>query len=153
MEDKGNHSEFSQTFESADMFPEEFISTPSGSSNSFEEDEEMKTAGVSEKKSFRSSQRRVGTVTMGLSLIAGGLIFFLYNLFPDVVDMAQCFRFTPLILVSLGIEILLFFFFQKEERVKYDFLSGLYCFLMLNVGMFMTAIPVVNRLAERLCNR
>lgn len=98
-------------------------------------------------------RRRVGTFTMGISLIAGGILFFTYNLFPDRVDLLFSLSFAPLILVALGIEILIFYFARKDDKLKYDFLSALYCFFLLGVGACFTVIPAIIRWAETMYYR
>lgn len=50
--------------------------------------------------------RRVGTVTFGLTLVTTGILF-LANLFYPAFDYLMVYRFWPLILIFLGIEVLL----------------------------------------------
>lgn len=49
---------------------------------------------------------RVGSVTFGIVLIITGVIFLLQQFIPNV-DYAIIFRFWPIILIGLGIEVLL----------------------------------------------
>lgn len=50
--------------------------------------------------------RRVGSVTFGTVLIITGVIFLLQLFIPDV-NYAVVFRFWPVVLIGLGIEVLL----------------------------------------------
>lgn len=78
--------------------------------------------------------RRVGTVTMGLSLIAAGILFLMSLLFHNV-DVGYWLRFSPIILVILGIEILVFNFSKKHDKLKYDFLSIFFSFVLIFVTL------------------
>lgn len=49
---------------------------------------------------------RVGSVTFGIVLIATGILFLLHVFFPRM-DYEVIFHFWPLILISLGVEVLL----------------------------------------------
>jgi len=72
--------------------------------------------------------RRVGSVTAGLSLIAAGVLYFAATFVHGREFLEFIFRLWPLILVSLGVEILLS---GKADR-KYDFFSMI--LMMLCVG-------------------
>ena len=50
--------------------------------------------------------RRVGSVTFGIVLVITGVIFLLQQLFPNL-NYVIIFRFWPVILIGLGIEVLL----------------------------------------------
>ena len=50
--------------------------------------------------------RRVGSVTFGIVLVITGVIFLLQQLFPNL-SYEMIFRFWPVILIGLGIEVLL----------------------------------------------
>ena len=62
---------------------------------------------------------RVGTLTLGASLIVFGVLF-LINRFTSVVSSQILMMLWPLILVFLGIEIILSYIFNKNEYLKYD---------------------------------
>lgn len=49
---------------------------------------------------------RVGSVTFGIVLIVTGVIFLIQQFIPDI-DYAIIFRFWPIVLIGLGIEVLL----------------------------------------------
>lgn len=84
---------------------------------------------------------RVGTVTMGFSLIAAGIIALICIFYPSF-DVTLALKFTPIIFIFLGIEILIAHFFYKKTRIKYDFLSGFVCFLLICGGLVLSAIPI-----------
>lgn len=74
--------------------------------------------------------RRVGTVTMGLTLIGVGVLFLMSLLFHNV-EVSYWLRFSPAILVFLGIEILISNFSRKNDKLKYDFLSIFFSFVLI----------------------
>ena len=65
-------------------------------------------------------RRRVGSFTLGLSLILAGLVMLLYYFWP-AFDFVAAARLAPLILVVLGAEVL--FFAARPGQRRYDFLS------------------------------
>jgi hypothetical protein len=64
--------------------------------------------------------RRVGTITCGIVLVLFGILFLLNGFLP-MLNYAFIFRLWPLVLVSLGAELLLSARKEIEEKVKYDF--------------------------------
>ena len=85
--------------------------------------------------------RRVGTLTMGLSLIAVGIVALICMIDPNF-DLTLVVKFAPLIFVFLGIEILVgYFFARKGEKLKYDFLSGFVCFLLICGAAGVSTLP------------
>lgn len=85
---------------------------------------------------------RVGTLTMGFSLIATGIIALISTFYPGF-DLTTAFKLSPVIFIFLGIEILIAYFFHREERIKYDFLSGIVCFFLICGGLVLAALPTV----------
>ncbi|MCI1967912.1 LiaI-LiaF-like domain-containing protein [Clostridium luticellarii] len=63
--------------------------------------------------------RRVGTFTSGIMLIVFGSMFLINSLFK-IVDYKFIISFWPLILISLGIEIIAAYMINKEEKIRYD---------------------------------
>ena len=61
--------------------------------------------------------RRVGTFTMGLSLIASGSVA-LICLFDPGFDIVTVLRFSPLVLILLGTEVLLSSVIFRNDRIK-----------------------------------
>ena len=74
--------------------------------------------------------QRVGTTTLGFTLIAVGVLMICSLLIPNFpIDMVL--RFSPLILIFIGGEILYNAFVHRGEKLKYDFLSMFVCFLLI----------------------
>ncbi len=74
--------------------------------------------------------RRVGTTTMGLTLIVAGVAI-TAGLLNPALDFSLLCRLSPLILVSLGVEVLFAAFTARQARLKYDFLSMLVCAVLV----------------------
>lgn len=64
--------------------------------------------------------RRVGTLTSGIVLIMLGIAYLLKLVFP-AVKLSVIASMWPLILIFLGVEMLLSYVVNKEEKMKYDF--------------------------------
>jgi hypothetical protein len=64
--------------------------------------------------------RRVGTLTAGISLTLFGVMFLL-RLVTAKINILLIASFWPIILVSLGIEIIAAYIINKEEKMLYDF--------------------------------
>lgn len=82
--------------------------------------------------------RRVGSVTMGISLICTGIVS-IVCLFNPSFDVMQVTRFSPVMLILLGIEFLGANFAKEQECVKYDFFSIFMCFMLICAVLTMTA--------------
>lgn len=63
--------------------------------------------------------RRVGSITCGIVLIVFGILFLLHMMLP-VISYTFIFRFWPLILVFLGLEIIIANTRKGENMMKYD---------------------------------
>lgn len=63
--------------------------------------------------------RRVGTFTAGIVLIIFGVMFLLRLIFK-FINFSIILSLWPLILVFLGIEIIVAYIINKEEKIKYD---------------------------------
>ncbi len=74
--------------------------------------------------------RRVGTLTMGLVLVAAGVVITAFFVNPSM-DILTVMKFSPLILVALGLEVLVCAFTAKQQKLKYDFLSMFVCFVLI----------------------
>ncbi|MFS0862767.1 hypothetical protein [Fredinandcohnia sp. 179-A 10B2 NHS] len=84
---------------------------------------------------------RVGSVSMGLSLIMLGILLFLSQL-RDTQMFEPLLVWWPLILVVLGIEIVLYLFLSKQEHpiVKYDLLSIFFVGIIGTIGIGFTLL-------------
>lgn len=76
--------------------------------------------------------RRVGTLTLGILLIILGILYLLITVFNIPIDK-KILDFWPLILVSLGIEVLVLNdkALKKDLPLRYDFISFLLIIIML----------------------
>lgn len=90
--------------------------------------------------------RRVGTLTMGIVLILTGACLCAGLLRPGT-DFTLLLKLSPLVLVALGCEVVLASF-QKDVRLKYDFLSMLVCLLLIGASLAAACIPAVLRYAS-----
>lgn len=86
-------------------------------------------------------QRRVGSFTLGVCLIAAG-IFFLLTYFVPGFPTQPVLRIVPAAgLVMLGGEVL--FFAARPGRWKYDFWSVLICLVLMGGCFCLSLLPVV----------
>ena len=79
--------------------------------------------------------RRVGTVTAGITLVAAGCAMLAKLFFPDA-ELLWLLRFSPAILIGLGVETLLAS--RSNTRLRYDWAGILLCFLTGCAGLAMT---------------
>lgn len=63
--------------------------------------------------------RRVGTITLGTTLITFGILFLL-NIFTSMVSYHFVMKLWPIIFIFLGTEVLVSYFLNKEEKFIYD---------------------------------
>lgn len=93
----------------------------------------------------RPPVRRVGTVTLGLSLIVTGLAITAYFFVPgfDIIFVAKL---APLVLVFLGAEVLWASVRRKgEERLRLDFLAAFVAFVLICASLCAATLPAVWR--------
>ena len=81
-------------------------------------------------------QRRVGTFTLGVTLLAAGAAMLAAMFFP-ALDLRWALKLSPLILILLGIETLLAA--RGGGRVKYDWLGMLLCFVLTGAALCLCA--------------
>ena len=81
-------------------------------------------------------QRRVGTLTMGATLVVSGVWMLVTMFFPQA-DPTWLLKGSPLILVSLGVETLLSA--RSGGRVKYDWVGMLLCLLLTCTALCLYA--------------
>ena len=93
-----------------------------------------------EEKAKQKTVRRVGTMTLGLSLIAIGAAVLLYMIKPDF-DLRVVAYLAPVILIGLGLETLIRYFFSKDRTYRFDFASGVICILLVIGSCFIALIP------------
>ncbi len=94
--------------------------------------------------------KRVGTISMGIVLIAFGTILFISQINKlSAVNMIS--KIWPIILILLGLEILWFRYTSKDENIaiKYDIFSIFIVFaiLLVNIGIYaVSEVGVMSRL-------
>jgi len=89
--------------------------------------------------------RRVGTLTLGISLIGMGSLFAVHLFVPDAIPYHLIFRLWPAILILLGIEVVVSYAVNKEEKIKYD---GWAVFIMIVMMIFAGALAGCQLLLE-----
>lgn len=80
--------------------------------------------------------RRVGSITCGILLIVFGVLFILHMLVP-AITYTFIFRFWPLILVFLGLEIIISNVKAGETIMKYDLGAIVLVFVLAMFSMGM----------------
>lgn len=65
--------------------------------------------------------RRVGSIAFALVLIAAGVLLIVYQFVPQF-DLLKILKFSPVILVALGIEMLVYSA-RPDVKVKFDWLA------------------------------
>lgn len=88
--------------------------------------------------------RRVGTFTMGVCLVFCGILILL-TLFAPSLDLSFYIKLCPLVLVLLGAEIIWFSVRRPDEKLRYDFLSMILCFLVICGSFFLALVPSLVR--------
>lgn len=86
--------------------------------------------------------RRVGTFTLGLSLVITGVLSVI-SLFTDSINIFTVMKFSPLILVFLGSEMLIYALKDDERVIKYDGFAIFISFLLITGTLISTAAIAV----------
>lgn len=94
-----------------------------------------------DEKTTPKKTRRVGTLAFALVLILAGVLLMLYQLMPSL-DLLWILRFSPAILIVLGIE-LLFYSSKPDAKVRFDWLSMLGCAFILCIVGTAAVLPTV----------
>lgn len=87
--------------------------------------------------------RRVGTLTMGIALVFVGAALCAFQFSRDQNMLLLFCKFSPLLLVALGCEVLISAATAKGARLKYDFLSMFVCFFLLVGALAASCLPLV----------
>ncbi|EPY6470723.1 LiaI-LiaF-like domain-containing protein [Clostridium sporogenes] len=86
--------------------------------------------------------RRVGTLTAGIILVVFGIMFLL-RLTTDNINISLIASLWPIILVLLGIEIIIAYIINKEEKMKYDFGAIILVIILVFFAMGMGLAELV----------
>lgn len=81
-------------------------------------------------------QRRVGTFTLGVTLLAAGVVMLAAMFFPKA-DLRWALKCSPVILICLGVETLTAA--KDGGRIKYDWVGMLLCFVLTGAALCMCA--------------
>lgn len=99
---------------------------------------------------------RVGNLSSGILLIITGFVLLTSLIFRNIAITQYIFKLWPIVLIILGVEILAYIRFSKEEgKVKYDFLSVV---MIMVIGVFsigaytISVIDIIPKLSN-LVNR
>lgn len=106
---------------------------------------DMSTEAGREKIKKETGTRRVGTLTVGISMVVFGVMFLLCSVF-EVLKYQLVFALWPVILILLGLEILIYCSFKG--KLVYDKGSVFIMLLMLFLSAGMAAVDVCWRAAE-----
>lgn len=92
--------------------------------------------------------RRVGTLTLGLVFIVIGIVYLLINIFNLHFDV-YIIKLWPLVLISLGIEVLVYNYYSIKEKfiLKFD---GISIFLIGVILIFSFGIYVFGKFSMEL---
>ena len=99
--------------------------------------------------------KRIGTFTMGLSLIYTGVLILCSAIIPDF-NIITALKFMPAILILLGGELIVSCFWGKERKVKYDLLGSIISLVLICGSLTASALANayqyyhVERIAEGL---
>lgn len=97
-------------------------------------------AGNAGRKAAELPRRRVGSITLGVCLIAAGVFFLLYYFLPEFNWMLAL-KIAPAAgLMLMGCEVL--FFAVRPGHWKYDFASVLVCLCLIGVCFCMMLLPL-----------
>lgn len=86
--------------------------------------------------------RRVGTLTAGIILVMFGVMFLL-RLVINNINLSIIASLWPLILVLLGIEIILAYIINKEDKIKYDFSAIVLVIILAFFAMGMGGVEFI----------
>ncbi|WP_368488186.1 DUF5668 domain-containing protein [Clostridium sp. BJN0013] len=87
--------------------------------------------------------RRVGTFTSGVLLIVFGVMFLMHSIFRNI-NYNLIISLWPAILILIGIEIIIAYIVNKEEKLSYDtgaiFIVMVLCIFAMIMGAIQFAI-------------
>lgn len=90
---------------------------------------------------YTEKPRRTGTYTAGIALIFAGVVL-ITGLFQKELAFEMLTRFSPLILILLGLEIIITNALLKDRPLKYDFLAGFICLVLVCASIGISAVSL-----------
>ncbi len=97
----------------------------------------------------RKRTHRVGVITAGISLVGFGIVFLLQQFMS--LDFVFIIKFWPLILISLGVEVIVSSF-MEEGTYKYDKGAIAIIILMMGFAFLMAGVTEVMRYIPDIAN-
>lgn len=88
--------------------------------------------------------RRVGTFTTGIALVLFGVMLGI-SAFVQSIDLSIIFKLWPFVVLSFGVEVLVFAFLNKEDKFRYD---GASIFLLVFVVLSSMGMAIVERILQ-----
>lgn len=90
------------------------------------------------------AEKRVGTFTMGLAMIVCGigLIIWMCGGMDDHTFLSLC-RFSPLLMVGVGVEMCVFGAAGDRVHLKYDFISLIFCGILMCLTLGLSTLAVL----------
>lgn len=91
--------------------------------------------------------RRVGTVSIGISMVTFGVMFLLSSVF-EILSYETVFALWPVILIAYGLELLVFSFFKG--KLMYDKGAVFIMILLMVFAVGMAGVDVCFKVADYL---
>lgn len=88
-------------------------------------------------------QWKVGTTSLGILLILMGVIW-IYSTITGISLVSTLFKWWPIILIMLGIEVLIYSLMPKKENTKVKF-DGISILVIILIMIFMASAQIVNK--------
>jgi uncharacterized membrane protein HdeD (DUF308 family) len=86
--------------------------------------------------------RRTGTLTAGITLVVFGLLFIGRMIFP-VLDFTLIMSLWPLVLILIGIEVIVSYAVNRDEKMRYDGGAIALVFIMAIFAMVMGCMEFI----------
>lgn len=87
--------------------------------------------------------RKIGTITLGITLLSAGIVFLINSLKTGVIPYETILDFWPAILVMLGLEILVWYCTAPKTKTEYDG-AGIFILILMSVfALFMGTIQTM----------
>lgn len=92
---------------------------------------------ICQQEKAKASPRRIGTMTLGISLILLGSVLIVYLFHP--FSLLNVIKISPVLLILLGIEILWQYFRNGGKNLRYDFGGTLFCIFITVISLGLSA--------------
>ena len=92
-----------------------------------------------------TKSRKIGVLTLGVSLVIFGVLFLLHTFIP-AIDYTLIFSVWPVALILVGAEMIIAHVINKEEKLKYD---GVSIFLVIAMSFFSLVMAGITFFMEQ----